>query len=331
MLREQKDIKGIISLWAFAECGIGGFLHALRLPFTGIFAGGVAIICIVLIGYYTNGDRKKLMEALGLVLMVKLIASPHSPWQAYVAVIFQGVVGWLLFSNLNYFKWKVLFFAVVCMLESAVQKILLSILIYGFSFFKAIDEAAINLMKHLGLGQEASIVGIIFGAYIILHLFTGIFLGLWIPKIPLQLEKVRLMIPGDFLLKTGEIIGRKKRFHPFLWSFLVFSMVILILHFTLPPSFGINMTALFIRVVGISLFLIFVISPIIKFIIKRNLENQDIGKQELKSIISVLPQMESNAMGILTWSNNTFKGWQKLKYFILGILVVSMKLHQDAE
>ena len=38
-LNNQKTFIALTALWAFVEAGLGGFLHALHLPFTGIVLG----------------------------------------------------------------------------------------------------------------------------------------------------------------------------------------------------------------------------------------------------------------------------------------------------
>lgn len=100
------NTKGLILLWAFAESGIVGILHALKLPFTGIFVGGIAIICIALLSYFTD-KRGPILKALGVVLLVKFTVSPHSLWQAYEAVVFQAYLGFLLFKTNDHFKLNV--------------------------------------------------------------------------------------------------------------------------------------------------------------------------------------------------------------------------------
>ena len=52
------NTKSLILLWAFAESGIGGILHGLKLPFTGIFVGGIAVICIALLGFYDEQNNE---------------------------------------------------------------------------------------------------------------------------------------------------------------------------------------------------------------------------------------------------------------------------------
>ena len=42
-------IQRLTALWAFTESGLGGIMHALQIPFTGLLVGGMAVIMISLI------------------------------------------------------------------------------------------------------------------------------------------------------------------------------------------------------------------------------------------------------------------------------------------
>ena len=128
---KSKNVKSLIALWAFSESGLGGLLHALKLPLTGITVGSIAVLCIALISWYSNFNKRTLLAALSVVLLVKVTVSPHSPWAAYVAVTFQGFMGILLLNYKESFKISVLIFAILCLFESAVQRILILFLVYG--------------------------------------------------------------------------------------------------------------------------------------------------------------------------------------------------------
>ncbi len=51
-LSNSNAITKLILLWAFSESALGGMLHALRIPLTGLFVGGSAVIFISLIAHY---------------------------------------------------------------------------------------------------------------------------------------------------------------------------------------------------------------------------------------------------------------------------------------
>jgi hypothetical protein len=72
------------------------FSHALRIPFTGLFIGGSAVIFISLLAYFSD-SRRAILESTVKVILVKFIVSPYSPINAYFAVMLQSILGYILF------------------------------------------------------------------------------------------------------------------------------------------------------------------------------------------------------------------------------------------
>jgi len=68
-------------------------MHALKLPFTGFFVGGFAVLCIGLLAHISHKNAAVILRSTLLVVLVKAIVSPYSPPTAYLAVSFQGVIG----------------------------------------------------------------------------------------------------------------------------------------------------------------------------------------------------------------------------------------------
>ncbi|NJO01983.1 MAG: hypothetical protein HC880_10065 [Bacteroidia bacterium] len=44
--QERLAIERLTALWALNEAGLGGLMHAVRTPFTGVVVGGLAIMLI---------------------------------------------------------------------------------------------------------------------------------------------------------------------------------------------------------------------------------------------------------------------------------------------
>jgi hypothetical protein len=84
-------------LWALSESGLGGMMFALKIPFTGFFVGGFAVVMLGLIAHFSYSNYKKTVEATVIVLLVKATVNPHLPPPAYLAVAFQGFSAALLF------------------------------------------------------------------------------------------------------------------------------------------------------------------------------------------------------------------------------------------
>ncbi len=321
--------KGLIMLWAFAESGIGGVLHALKLPFTGIFVGGVAVISIALLAYYSGG-RKNILKALAIVLLVKLTVSPHSPWQAYVAVLFQGYLGYLLFKSNTHYNLKCMVFSILCLLESAIQKILLALLIYGMQLMEAVDTAGITIIKAMGINANGSVVTFIFCTYIFTHLLVGIILGKWIPNIPEQIDLFADKIP---IQEVNAHLSKPKynNLKAIFAGFFIFILILSIIKILVPDLKILDLVFIFIRSFTISLGLLFVIGPFIKFAIMKYAKSRTLSmdNQELNAIIQDMPKFTDQAYTLFVWINKTYSGVTKFKNFILGLLLLSTKFKND--
>jgi len=135
--QRKAAIQRLTALWAFAESGLGGVLHALQVPFTGLIVGGMAIVLISLIAWFAQPKYRQVLQSTLIVLIVKAMVSPHTPPTAYLAVSFQGLLGFGLFSLFRVNLVSILLLAVISMLESAIQKLLVLDLFAGLSFLHA--------------------------------------------------------------------------------------------------------------------------------------------------------------------------------------------------
>lgn len=185
------SLLGLAGIWAFVESGLGGAMHALKLPFTGIWIGGTAVaVLIVMAGvlrgrYEAWGHVEKvprhaiagtLLRATMLVMAVKLMASPHSPPTAYLAVGFQGVLAACVLSWFRPFRLGAILFASLSMFESAIQKLLVMTLVYGRAWMTALES--MTLVANQQLGVEGGGLSLLW-VYLGLYLSWGVVLGIW--------------------------------------------------------------------------------------------------------------------------------------------------------
>ncbi|RYY41314.1 MAG: hypothetical protein EOO08_02350 [Chitinophagaceae bacterium] len=174
--RRWLAIQRITALWAFCESGLGGVLHALRLPFTGLLVGSFSVICITLIAWLSGGSYKRILHSLLLALIVKAAVSPHSPPTAYVAVAFQGLAGYALYSAFRVRNFSIYLFAVIALIESALQKLLTLTLFFGKSFWRAVDELVGYVGKELSMALPLGSV-LLVSCYIGIYLAGGFLCG----------------------------------------------------------------------------------------------------------------------------------------------------------
>lgn len=148
--QRRNAIQRLTALWAFTESGPGGIMHALQIPFTGLLVGGMAVILISLIAVFSEYNYKQLLKSAIIVLIVKAMVSPHTPFPAYIAVAFQAVLGYMLFSLLKVNFFSIALLSTIAMLESAIQKILILTLFFGKSLWIAMDDMIAFITKQFG-------------------------------------------------------------------------------------------------------------------------------------------------------------------------------------
>lgn len=169
-----RPIHRLTALWAFAECGLGGFMHALHLPFSGILVGGISVTVITMISWLSPKEERlrRVLQALVVVLLVKGIVSPHSPPTAYLAVAFQGFFGGVVYRFLKVSTASIAFTFVIAALESTFQKFLILTLFFGTALWEAIDSYGHAVVRKMSWLDGISASEVLIGIYVVIYL-TG--------------------------------------------------------------------------------------------------------------------------------------------------------------
>jgi len=174
----------LTALWGLSEAGLGGLIHALRIPFTGIVVGSTAIILITLIVYFSERNMRVLLRSMVVVLLIKAAASPHTPIPAYFAVTLQGLMGAFLFSVLPGIRLPAMLLGVAALLEGVVQKFTVMTLLYGKSVWTAIDLIAQKAAAEFGIQANLHASLWVVGAYAVYYAGGGLVVGWMAGAIP---------------------------------------------------------------------------------------------------------------------------------------------------
>ena len=200
----------LIALWVLCEAMLGGIIHGFKIPVSGLVVGSCAIVCICLIAWYVP-TKGAIIKATIIVAVFKMMLSPQAPPPAYIAVFFQGLLGELLFWNKRYFKLSCILLAVLGLLESGLQRILVLTIVYGNDLWKVINNFINGLTKQKVTTNYSLWIGV---AYVALHFITGIVVGWWASLLPRQIEKWRNEKKYNIILKDAapfSPIIKKKR------------------------------------------------------------------------------------------------------------------------
>lgn len=174
--------------WAISECALGGFMHAIKSPFTGLVVGGLSVVFISLLAYHAEKPKAAILQAMVFVVGVKMAVSPHSPLGAYFAVAMQAVLGVLFFSLFKRFSIGAIFTGIFSLALSSIQKVLILTILFGASFWATIDEFVLEVsdrFSFLNLGIDFSLTAWIIGIYLTVYAIGGFCIGILAARIPL--------------------------------------------------------------------------------------------------------------------------------------------------
>jgi hypothetical protein len=265
-------IWGLVAFWAFVESFLGGILHALQVPLRGIVLAGAAAACLTTIAAVTGGYLGKkpqrafsidLLKATLAVMAVKLVLSPQSPLTAYVAMLFQGGVAYLLFGCLPSFRLASILFSVLALVETALQKVLVLYLFFGEDFWKTVSVWVNDLNVQFGF-LPLGLRGIVW-AYLLLYFLVGLALGYWFGRWPERVKSKKDSLVSAFQqeeqsLRTEAASSRYTNFR--FWLFFLFVALVISL-FVLPYSL---LMITLVRVIIFSLAVYFLTPPLLRWL-----------------------------------------------------------------
>jgi len=323
---ERLSLLRITALWAFSESAFGGILHALRIPFRGLFISAAAVLFISLLALFSK-NQKDILKSTLIVICVKAVVSPYSPITAYFALSLQGLLGYLFFSTKKYFKLSALFLGILALFFSGIQKIIVLTILFGNTLWESIDifirQFTVEIFK---LDQPEFNYGyVLIAGYVILHLMIGIFIGIYAGRLPEKLDIYRKTLPDYPLQSYREEIPRIRRkkkiwfLRPSGIFIFVLSAGVIVLTY-LYPNLETNVAAsvglMILRSLVITFIWFFLLAPItkkifLKFVRKRESEYS----KEFEEIISMFPEFRKIINYCWKLSSN-IRGIRRFPYFL---------------
>ncbi|MBX3252953.1 MAG: hypothetical protein KF862_02340 [Chitinophagaceae bacterium] len=320
-------ITRLTALWALSESGLGGLMFAFKIPLTGIFLGGFAVIIITLIARYSSNKWQTIVRSTLLVILVKAAASPHSPPPAYMAVGFQGLAGACIYGFLGMNRFSAVLFALLAMLESALQKIIVMTLIYGKNIWVALDSFFAMIVKDFGIGENISFSIWIISAYLLLYAVWGIIVGFWSFRISKNVEQMAADVIEQYhhYNRTPNIALPKKKSNRYLkWLFVIITLSFTTLVFVMQ---GMADTALYtvLRTVAAIIILFVIINPLVKFLMNKWLSREKQQHQKgITEILHILHELKSYVQPAMGISKQNRKGLSVYKGFVSNLLILSL-------
>ncbi|RYY71117.1 MAG: hypothetical protein EOO13_04210 [Chitinophagaceae bacterium] len=323
----------ITALWVICEAFAGGIMHGFKVPFSGMMVSSLAVFCIVLLAKYVP-SKTAILKATVIVAIFKLMLSPHSPPTAYVAVFFQGLVGQLLFLQRKFFTGSAIALAVLALVESAVQRILVLMILYGNEFWKAVDDFIRKVTGSKSIDNYSLAIAI---GYIILHAIVGIFVGYFSARMVRNSEHwshqfPQYLIEDDSHLNDAMITRSKSKKKKIRWVFLLAWILLLAFYLqsVLDPAGALlpkdKVLQILIRSALIIVAWYLFISPLIMLAIRKALlAKQAKNKSEINVTMQLLPEMKMIFKKCWQLSDEQ-KGYARLKLFLKILLMNVLKV-----
>lgn len=298
---EYKIIR-LTALWALNEAAFGGVLHLFRSPFTGILVGGIAVLIIAMIAHVSTNRWKDIPKALIIVLIIKGMASPHSPITAYIAVAFQGCMGALLYTFIPNFRLATLMLGILALMESALQKVIVLTLLFGKSLWDSIDIFIGSVLKlfHYSSVESVDASLWIVSIYLGLYAFFGVFIGWLGGRLPeaVSHKMMNLSMPQlQAIVEVDKRSNSKKKFwqrRVFKWMVLSFILMTCV-YFWIPSSSQfLSPLFLSLRIIVLIAIWYLLIAPIIMKLLQNILSRKAIKyKSDVDEALSLIPTFKT--------------------------------------
>lgn len=258
--------------------------------------------------------------------------TPQATPTAYIAVFFQGLLGEALFWNRKYFRVACLVLALLALLESALQRILVLTLVYGNDIWSVINKF---IQKLTGTEAVTNYSYWIIAAYFLLHFITALLVGWWIGLLPEKLTGLSNEMK-KYLIEPEERdripITKSKRKRKSRWLLIFIFVALLLLYVQsffkignpiIPEN---QILRIIIRSVLIILTWYFLISPVIKKWLHQWLrKKKQQSALQVQQVVNMLPAMQN--MIVKSWALSSERKRGKRLFLFFRILLANTFNH----
>ncbi len=323
------SILKLTAIWAFSESAFGGILHALTIPFRGLFISAAAVLFISLIALFSRSS-KEILKATLIVILIKALVSPHTPLTAYAAVGIQGLLGYLLFINKNFYRLSAMLLGILTLLFSAVQKIIMLTILFGNTLWKSINifiKQVSTEFFNIGQSSDINYGYLLVLVYVTIHIIAGIFIGFYAGLLPQKISYYKKQIAE---IKFNEFENglpkkdKKKKKKSWLQRptgiiLLIISFMALLFSYLFPSSSeipAIEIIIMLIRSVVLTIIWYVLLAPVVKSLFQKYLSSRkSLYSKEIDEILNMFPHFKNIVS--YSWKNSSGKkGLKRINYFL---------------
>ncbi len=323
----------ITALWAFSEAFLGGILHALKMPFSGLVLAAFAVICICALTLPKH-EYGSILKATILVIIVKAILSPYTPLAAYFAVFLQGAFAEIIFAIGITYRISAFILSIFALMQSAIQKVIILIILFGVDFWKAIDQFLNSVTKEMGFSETSYSLYIVI-TYLSMYLLMGIITGMYAVRLPKIIAVGQMNFKSIdstiFSLEIEKNLKNKKKTSLLFWILAIFAIVILGQSYMENGIFAMiesKAIKLIIRALILTFFWYFIITPILRKLFNRWLENtKNKFSKEINQLLQLMPEMK--AIAIFSWKATAKDPYFKRINKSIGLIFFQLQRNEN--
>lgn len=290
----KKEIK-LTGLWSLSETFFGGILHAIKIPFKGIYLSNAAVLIISFLAKYSSGNNSIIKSTI-IVNIIKAAGSPHTPVQAYLSVFLQGILGSVFYRNKNINFIKIFIFSMSVAIITGFHKVIVLTILFGESLWISLNELFSHALKTLNINSsEINFSLWIIILYASIHIIFGIISAFIVNNLLGKISKEN--IPSNLILnKTSDNLKSENKKRSKLKKFILItvSFLIILASYLIGIENDKNIYSVFIillRAVSIILIWVYLVAPVIqKLILKYYAKNKQ--TEEYNEIQNVIPELK---------------------------------------
>jgi len=250
-----------------------------------------------------------------------MAVSPQSLITAYIAVAFQGIIGAALFEKVKNQNLASYLTAILSLMETALQKLLVLLILFGTSFINASDAFITDIFQKLNMEVNSFSLWILW-IYLSIYFFWAIYIGYICTSLPKEIQKRQLKFSQLSYLESEFSFDKKKKSVWLDVSFIVIGLT-LILVFAITFNSNILMIAFYRTLIVILLW--WTLSPFLKKAAFYFLDKKRINyASDFSSIFSMLPKMKSKIRPAYNLAKADFKGIAVYKEFVFNMIALSL-------
>ena len=317
-------ITRLTALWAVSESGLGGIFHAMKLPFSGLVLGSFAVMIVTFIATHSERKFRTIVQATLTVVLIKAIASPHSPFTAYVAVLFQGLAGALIYSLFRVNYLSSVFYGIIALMESALQKLLMLILIFGKNLWEAFQEFFTSLAKQFGLQGLEHLPLFIVGGYCLIYFCGGILAGLYSISFPGAIRTRAEQLRNETVTATAAEIPKRRKNPKMKLLGIISILFFIVMVFAFSGSVHKAVYSLLRTVAALALIYL-IINPLFTYFLTRWKDSTKEKRQgKLQAVLAFVPTFRNHAKTALSYAEAERSPFKKIKIFLLTWMALAL-------